>query len=86
MIGIIILMGKPFTMTRIKNFFIFCKETQFRRCLDQHLGLRISDEDYKFLVDKYDVKGNGMVNYRNFSETLEKGGIVHQYTSVSLIK
>ena len=49
-------------------------ETQFRRCLDQHLGLIISDEDYKFLVDKYDVKGNGMVNYRSFTETLEKGG------------
>lgn len=66
-------------MTRIDLIaFVSCTETQFRRCLDQHLGLRISDEDYKFLVDKYDVKGNGMVNYRNFSETLEKGGDSHQ--------
>ena len=62
------------------NGFVFvCIETQFRRCLDQHLGLRISDEDYKFLVDKYDVKENGMVNYRNFSETLEKGGNSHSH-------
>ena len=51
----------------------YCSGSQFRRCLDQHLGLVISDEDYKLLVDKYDVQRNGMVNYRKFTETLEKG-------------
>lgn len=48
--------------------------TQFRRCLDQHLGLRLSESDYEFLADKYDQKKSGRINYRAFSSGLETGG------------
>ena len=48
-------------------------ETQFHRCMDQHLGIPLSDEAYQFLAQKYDTKSNGMFNYRLFIEALESG-------------
>ena len=51
-------------------------ETQFRRCMNQHLGLPISDEEYEFLLKKYDTKGNGMINYCSFVDTMEKGELI----------
>ena len=49
---------------------------QFRRCLDEHLGLHLTETDYQFLASKYDQKKTGMVNYRAFSEALESGELV----------
>ena len=53
--------------------FLCLPGTQFRRCLDEHLGLRLSEADYEFLSDKYDQKKSGRINYRAFSEALENG-------------
>ena len=47
--------------------------TQFRSCLDQHLGLLLYESDYEFLADKYDQTRSGRINYRAFSEGLENG-------------
>ena len=50
-------------------------ETQFRRCLDQNLGFRLSDPDYQSLASKYELPstggGDSEVNYRQFCEAME---------------
>lgn len=73
------------TMSGIKSKYMYKNrmssscisiETQFRRCMDQHLGLPISDEEYEFLLRKYDAKSNGMINYCSFVDTMENGKLI----------
>ena len=48
--------------------------SQFRRCLDQHLGLQLSEADYSILCSKYALQSDaGRVDYRAFSEAMESG-------------
>ena len=52
---------------------MYSLESQFRRSMDQHLGLPLSDEEYQKLSSRYDTKENGMINYRMFADALENG-------------
>lgn len=49
----------------------FISETQFCRCLDQHIGLKLSQQDREFLAGKYGARKPGMIDYRTFSAALE---------------
>ena len=57
----------------IAHYVIFLSGEQFRRCLDQHLGLRITEADYAYLCEKYGTQQTGRVNYRAFAGALENG-------------
>ena len=55
-----------------------CTELQFRRCLDQYLDVKLSEDDFLFLCGKFEDKP-GRVNYRSFCEHLENGMYVCMY-------
>nr|CAB3262790.1 uncharacterized protein LOC100183292 [Phallusia mammillata] len=46
--------------------------SQFKRCLDQFLGLKLSEDQANQLVEKYRLKKDNMVNYRAFSDVIDK--------------
>ena len=48
-------------------------DQQFRRSLDEHLGLIVSDDDFEALVHKYGRERKGMMNYRAFENSMENG-------------
>nr|XP_002123656.3 uncharacterized protein LOC100183292 [Ciona intestinalis] len=45
--------------------------SQFKRCLDQFLGLKLSAKEIDEIADKYCLK-DGMVNYRAFSDVIDQ--------------
>ena len=54
---------------RLRSGYI--TESQFQRCLDQFLGLRLTTRQVQDLIEKYSLKQDGMVNYRVFSEVID---------------
>ena len=52
-------------------FFLYIDQ-RFRRCLNEQLGLTISDIDHEYLVQKYGQEKPGMINYKAFEEAMEK--------------
>ena len=47
--------------------------SQFQRCLNSHFGVTLSEEEQRGVLRKYDKKGTGMVNYREFCATVDNG-------------
>jgi hypothetical protein len=56
---------------RLRNGYI--TRDQFHRCLNQHFGVTLSDDEFRSLVAKYSVKREGMVNYKQFCEAIDFG-------------
>ncbi|GCB74667.1 hypothetical protein scyTo_0003758 [Scyliorhinus torazame] len=50
----------------------YITRSQFLRCLDQTVGIHFSQEEMNCLLNKYDVKCNGTVNYKHFINVIEK--------------
>lgn len=50
---------------------------QFRACLDEHLDLKLSDEDFEHLVQKYGQEKEGRINYKEFVHVLENCNSIH---------
>ncbi|CAK8698532.1 unnamed protein product [Clavelina lepadiformis] len=46
--------------------------SQFKRCLDQFLGLNLTVEQLDGLLTKYCVKENDMVNYKAFADVIDQ--------------
>ena len=46
---------------------------QFQRCLSSHFGVTLSEDEQRGVLRKYDTKGTGMVNYREFCATVDNG-------------
>ena len=61
---------------RLRSGFI--TESQFQRGLDQFLGLRLTTEEVKNLIDKYSLRQDGMVNYRYFSEVIDRNFVANE--------
>ncbi|KAI8521606.1 hypothetical protein Bbelb_013600 [Branchiostoma belcheri] len=55
---------------RLRSGFITA--SQFKRCLDQNLGIQLTPQDEVMLLDKYDLKREGMVNYRLFTDVIDQ--------------
>ena len=55
---------------RLRSGFI--TETQFQRGLDQFLGIRLTTTEVKNLIEKYSLHKDGMVNYRVFSDVIDR--------------
>ena len=56
------------------NIFFNCSSilgNQFLRVLWENLGLQLSDEEQRSLIQKYDVKQDGRVNYRLFCDIID---------------
>lgn len=51
-------------------------DQRFRRCLNEQLGLTISDIDHEYLVHKYGQEKPGMINYKAFEEAMEKSMLI----------
>lgn len=47
-------------------------ESQFKRCLNQKLGVTLNEDEIDQLIQKYSVPKTKMVNYRGFSETIDQ--------------
>ena len=47
--------------------------SQFQRCLNSHFGVTLSEEEQRGVLRKYDKRGTGMVNYREFCATVDNG-------------
>ncbi|XP_038638944.1 uncharacterized protein LOC119956125 [Scyliorhinus canicula] len=50
----------------------YITRSQFLRCLDQTVGIHFSQEEMNCLLNKYDLKCNGTVNYKHFINVIEK--------------
>ncbi len=55
------------------NLYTISLGEQFRRCLDQYLSVKLSDDDFSILCKKYITSQDGQVNYRVFTAQLENG-------------
>lgn len=55
---------------RLRSGYI--TESQFKRCLNQKLGLALHPYQVHGLCEKYNTKGNGMINYRLFSDVIDE--------------
>ena len=44
--------------------------TQFFRCLDMNLGLRLTNPEENILKQTYDLKGNGRVCWKQFANSI----------------
>lgn len=53
-------------------------ESQFQRCLDQFLGLRLTTREVQELIEKYSLKQDGMVNYRVFAEAIDRNFVANE--------
>ena len=61
---------------RLRSGFI--TESQFQRGLDQFLGLRLTTQEVANLIEKYKLRQDGMVNYRAFSEAIDRNFVSNQ--------
>jgi Ca2+-binding EF-hand superfamily protein len=50
-------------------------DEQFRASLDEHLGLKVTDEDFQHLVQKYGQEKPGRMNYKAFVNVIENGNV-----------
>ncbi|XP_055517833.1 uncharacterized protein LOC129713013 [Leucoraja erinacea] len=50
----------------------YITRSQFLRCLDQTVGVRLTLEESDALFRKYDLKCNGTINYRHFNDIINK--------------
>ena len=50
----------------------FLAETQFVRVLWENLGVKLNDGQMQSLRQKYDLKGEGRMNYRLFCEIINQ--------------
>ena len=47
-------------------------ETQFMRVLWENLGIQLNEIQSKSLCDKYNLKGDGRINYKAFCEIIDQ--------------
>lgn len=72
----VILIDHKFFFNKKKVFLLKIKsktETQFQRVLDQILKSALTHEQIDLLADKYDLKNNSTVNYREFCNAVNRG-------------
>ncbi|XP_051897298.1 uncharacterized protein LOC127584565 [Pristis pectinata] len=50
----------------------YITRSQFLRCLDQTIGIRLTLEESNALFSKYDLKCNGIINYKHFVDVIDK--------------
>jgi Ca2+-binding EF-hand superfamily protein len=50
----------------------FVTAGQFKRVLDEQLGLSLTEEQVNSIVKAYDSKGDGRVNYRAFASQINQ--------------
>lgn len=62
--------------------FYHISDNRFHLCLNEHLGLVISDEDFDFLVRKYGQEKPGMINYKAFEEAMGKCKFIINYLPI----
>ncbi len=51
-------------------FFFLHIETQFFRVLWENLGVKLSDEEQGRIIQKYDIKKDGRLNYKEFCDVI----------------
>ena len=59
----------PTWFVRVSWFVVF-PAAQFFRCLWQTLNLKLSAEDEQAMINKYDMRRDGTINYRLFCEEI----------------
>eukprot|EP01029_Cantina_marsupialis_P028671 TRINITY_DN777860_c0_g1_i1.p1 TRINITY_DN777860_c0_g1~~TRINITY_DN777860_c0_g1_i1.p1 ORF type:complete len:1044 (-),score=324.99 TRINITY_DN777860_c0_g1_i1:749-3778(-) len=55
---------------------------EFREALER-FGIRVSDEEFKILVKRYDTDGDGMIQYREFNDRF--GAVLHPKQTADII-
>jgi len=63
---------------RLRSGYI--TSSQFKRCLNQFLGLKLTDAQVEELINKYHLRKNDMVNYRIFSDLIDQNFHPHEFS------